>query len=406
MHDSSSKPSLLVVSGSYVVEENCKKLIALCQYFKVTCLTATWCHQNSLNIRFERTSRKYSEDLTIHASVPLGNPCSSTKFLLHFPFQVLTKKYDCILVESEPWALLKWQTYLLKFLFWRNALWFEYSAENSLRSGIKKQILDWAYWATEKISDGFICISEDSKKMHESLGFKKEKLLIAPQLGIDLDAFCRVTPEEKFRIRESCLHVKEPLFLFGFFGRLEFEKGMDTLMSAFSLCQKKSKKNIGLLLIGDGGAIAHIRNWSKDHDNVFILPSMKHHELIPYFQSLDAFILPTKTLFSPKKIVKEQLGHVLLEAMACGIPCIGSTCGEIPNIVDDPELIFNEGDPVQLSEKMIQLTVDDFHFDNKKQGIGKNIASRFSNEALSTRLSHFILDKLNQLHLTGNHPTS
>jgi len=38
--------------------------------------------------------------------------------------------------------------------------------------------------------------------------------------------------------------------------------------------------------------------------------------------------------FSPHALFrKKQFGHVLIEAMAMGIPVIGSTCGEIPNVM-------------------------------------------------------------------------
>lgn len=37
---------------------------------------------------------------------------------------------------------------------------------------------------------------------------------------------------------------------------------------------------------------------------------------------------------------KEQFGRVLIEAMSCGVPVIGSTCGEIPNVVGEAGLLF------------------------------------------------------------------
>ena len=34
--------------------------------------------------------------------------------------------------------------------------------------------------------------------------------------------------------------------------------------------------------------------------------------------------------------------------MACGVPVVGSTCGEIPNVIGDAGLIFPEGDAAAL----------------------------------------------------------
>jgi glycosyltransferase involved in cell wall biosynthesis len=51
----------------------------------------------------------------------------------------------------------------------------------------------------------------------------------------------------------------------------------------------------------------------------------------------------------------EQFGRVLIEAMACGVPVVGSDCGEIPNVVGDAGLIFPEGDVEALRECLARL---------------------------------------------------
>jgi glycosyltransferase involved in cell wall biosynthesis len=48
---------------------------------------------------------------------------------------------------------------------------------------------------------------------------------------------------------------------------------------------------------------------------------------------------------------------VLIEAMAMGVPVIGSTSGEIPNVIGRPDLVFPEGDAQRLAailERMIR----------------------------------------------------
>ena len=41
---------------------------------------------------------------------------------------------------------------------------------------------------------------------------------------------------------------------------------------------------------------------------------------------------------------KEQFGRVLIEAMASGVPVIGSDSGAIPDVIGQAGLIFPEGD--------------------------------------------------------------
>jgi len=51
----------------------------------------------------------------------------------------------------------------------------------------------------------------------------------------------------------------------------------------------------------------------------------------------------------------EKFGRVLIEAMACGIPVIGSSSGEIPNVLGEAGLIFKEGDTGDLRDKLMRL---------------------------------------------------
>jgi glycosyltransferase involved in cell wall biosynthesis len=55
---------------------------------------------------------------------------------------------------------------------------------------------------------------------------------------------------------------------------------------------------------------------------------------------------------------KEQFGRMLVEAMACGVPVIGSDSGEIPNVIGDAGLVVPEGDSVALRTAIARLRDD------------------------------------------------
>ena len=73
-----------------------------------------------------------------------------------------------------------------------------------------------------------------------------------------------------------------------------------------------------------------------------------------YFHQIDVLVLPTETT----KRVREQFGRVLVEAMASGIPVIGSTCGAIPEVIGDAGLVFREANAESLAGALRQALSD------------------------------------------------
>jgi glycosyltransferase involved in cell wall biosynthesis len=67
-----------------------------------------------------------------------------------------------------------------------------------------------------------------------------------------------------------------------------------------------------------------------------------------FYHSVDILVLPS--LSRPNWI--EQFGRVLIEAMACGIPVVGSDTGEIPHVIGEAGLIFPQGDSDALREQL------------------------------------------------------
>jgi glycosyltransferase involved in cell wall biosynthesis len=65
------------------------------------------------------------------------------------------------------------------------------------------------------------------------------------------------------------------------------------------------------------------------------------HDQVPaYLNAMDVLAAPSQT--TPRW--KEQLGRMLLEAMACGVPVLASDSGEIPHVLADAGLVVPEAD--------------------------------------------------------------
>ncbi|MBI3813554.1 MAG: glycosyltransferase family 4 protein, partial [Nitrospinae bacterium] len=172
-------------------------------------------------------------------------------------------------------------------------------------------------------------------------GFSKEAEVI-PQFGVNPQIFKKddvkclkkeLNPENKFTI--------------GFVGRLVREKGIIDLLDAVLNAGFDSH----LLIIGAGPLKSKIIERTKGagiSHRVKIIDRVPSLEIYKYFNCMDCLVLPSLTMPN----WKEQFGRVLIEAMACEVPVIGSNSGEILNVIGDAGLIFKEGDTNDLSSKI------------------------------------------------------
>lgn len=127
-------------------------------------------------------------------------------------------------------------------------------------------------------------------------------------------------------------------------------KRIDQVVRVFaqSLTRVKAK----LLLVGDGPERSSIYHLVKDlgiEDQVIMLGKQENVQEI--FSIADVFMLLSE---------KESFGLVLLEAMACGVPCIGTEVGGIPEVIINGKNGFTVpiGDTQLTSEKLVKLLSD------------------------------------------------
>jgi glycosyltransferase involved in cell wall biosynthesis len=76
---------------------------------------------------------------------------------------------------------------------------------------------------------------------------------------------------------------------------------------------------------------------------------------------------------------------VLVEAMACGVPVIGSDCGEIPNVIGDAGLVFPEGEVDALQSHLTELLRDpDLRAELARQG-RERVLARYTQAQVAAR---------------------
>ncbi len=119
-----------------------------------------------------------------------------------------------------------------------------------------------------------------------------------------------------------------------FVGRLVPYKGADMVIDAIRNLSDDLKNKIKLTIVGDGSEKVNLENQVKNlglENIVNFTGWIKQNETVKYYKQADIFCFPS---------IREFGGAVVLEAMACGLPCIVANNGGIGEYVT-PETGFS-----------------------------------------------------------------
>ena len=179
-------------------------------------------------------------------------------------------------------------------------------------------------------------------------------------------------------------------FVIGFVGRFSKDKGLETLIRAVSKLD-----NYTLFMIGMGEDKGYIKKLAK---NLGVLDKIIFNDVIPmqdlprYYNCLDVLVLPSLT----RDKWKEQFGHVLIEAMSCEVPVIGSDSGEIPNVIGDAGLVFKEGNVEGLKRKLEVLIKNRRKYKDYAKLGRKRILEHYTHEKIVNKLHDVFQGVLNK----------
>lgn len=166
-------------------------------------------------------------------------------------------------------------------------------------------------------------------------GYADRPHLLAP-LGVDLALF-RPDPAAGRAIRRALGWTDGGPPVIGYLGRFVPEKGLGMLMRSLDGMRMPWRA----VFVGDGPMRTSMQQWAAAHgDRVRICTDVRHDEVPPYVNAMDLLVAPSLT--TPRW--REQFGRMLIEAMACGVPVVGSDSGEIPHVIDRAGLVVREGD--------------------------------------------------------------
>lgn len=214
----------------------------------------------------------------------------------------------------------------------------------------------------------------------------RDKVSIIP-MGVDIKKFTS-NP-----IPEGVVNSNSPKIIF--VGRLINLKGIDYLLKAM-VTVIRHIPDAQLTICGNGPEKKRLEGVTATlgiSKNVSFLGSINHVELPRYYQSADLLVLPSVTVMDQT----EALGVVLLEAMACGIPVIGSDVGGIPDIIYDGwnGYLVPEKSPEMMANQIIRILTDSkIHKKFAANGL-VTVKEKFSWDYICSRYSYIYCNVVN-----------
>ncbi len=195
-------------------------------------------------------------------------------------------------------------------------------------------------WVLDHV-DGAIAGTESAAQVWRDKGFIRPMTVI-PQFGTDPDLF-----------RPTANRPERP-FTIGYVGRLVEEKGISVLLEAAAHLKFADWR---LNILGSGPLLADLQAQTARlgiSEKTIFQPQIPSTQIPAHYPMLDVLALPSLT----RPNWKEQFGRTLVEAMASGVPVIGSDSGAIPDVIGDVGTIVSEGDAAALAAAITRLYDD------------------------------------------------
>ncbi|MFN3928597.1 MAG: glycosyltransferase family 4 protein [Thermoflexus sp.] len=282
-------------------------------------------------------------------------------FYPHLGRRLRALRPDLLHIEEEPYNLATWHAVRIARALGIRVVFFSW--QNLLR----RYPPPFCWWERNVLGsvDAAIVGSETAAWVWRAKGYTGP-IAVIPQVGVDPAVFLPATerPPRPFTI--------------GYVGRWVPEKGIDLLIRAAAGLPGDWRVRI----IGSGPAGPALRQLAERlglSQRVSFEPPSPSTRMPEVYRGLDVLVLPSRT----RRNWTEQFGRVLIEAMACGVPVIGSSAGEIPWVIGEAGLVFPEGHEEALREALRRLMEDPQLYRSLREKGRQRVLERFTHQRIA-----------------------
>ena len=166
-------------------------------------------------------------------------------------------------------------------------------------------------------------------------------------VGIDHQLFAPGAPLSRAQLGWTSEHR-----VIGYVGRLSRIKGVDILARAFQLLLTRMP-NARLVIVGSGEEQQNLRSLIESEvarGIVHFAGDQPHDDLPRWYRTMDVLAMPSRY---------ENFSNAILEALACGVPFIGSNVGGNRLLFDaGAGWLYEPNTPDALAQTLIEALVD------------------------------------------------
>ncbi|MEI2401377.1 glycosyltransferase [Niallia taxi] len=319
-----------------------------------------------------------AENCNVESGKTIFNFHGATFFYLNNLYSVLKRfKPDIIHLHEEPWSMAAFQTILYtKLLKLKSKIILDSSAITLQKKPLP---FSWIEKYTYSNIDLAFARNIEGKQILIDRGCTSS-INILPN-GVNTDIFKKLDEREidEVKINNGIPSNKK---IICYMGRIIKEKGIYDFIDAARIIINKYKSEYTFLIIGSGPEYSNLKdfiNKEKLNEHFIVKEKLNPMEVPSIMNTIDLLVLPSRTMPN----WKEQFGRVLVEAMACGIPVLGSSSGGIPEVINDERFVFREGNIDELSGKIRGITNNSsLRIENIKNGVNR-VENLYSWEAIS-----------------------
>ncbi len=233
--------------------------------------------------------------------------------------------------------------------------------------GLYRGFTKWLF----KSADIVLALSSQSRDEILSLGVGERNVQIFTY-WVNQSIFT-VRSKHKSRNRLNLLGS----FICLFVGRLVEVKGVNELLEA----TKNIDNKISFVIAGDGPLAEKIKLVSERQKNIIFVGRVENDRLSDYYNASDVLIVPSTH--------EEGFGRVILEALSCGVPVIGSNRGAIPEAISKEVGILIDVTPQNIKQAL-ELLVRNKRKLNKLSKAARVFAlKRYSSNNLEMITRHY-----------------